>query len=287
MSLRIGVNTVDAVLDQYQRDLSALYPMGEVRAITCAVFHAKLGWDSAELSLRRGSALSESEILSVYLPLKRLRTGEPLQYVLGAVDFHGVPLSVDARVLIPRPETEELVDLIIRSRDNAPHDILDIGTGSGCIALALKKRFPLAEVIGIDASAAALALASQNSAANGLDVSWSLADVLDPAWEIPLADLVVSNPPYVPLSEEATLAVNVRDHEPRMALFVDDVDPLLFYRVIGQQAFRMLPSGGELWFEGHHVHTPEVGRMLERIGFRSVEVLLDLSGASRFTRAIR
>lgn len=287
MSLRIATNTVEAVLDQYQRDLSPLYTKGEVRAIACAVFFDRLGWDATDLMLKREAALSESELLQVYLPLKRLRTGEPLQYVLGSVEFHGLRINVDPRVLIPRPETEELVDLIIRSRTEAPSRILDIGTGSGCIALALKKAFPRSQVTGIDASPGALATAARNAEANGLSVEWAHVDVLDRAEHLTDCDLIVSNPPYVPRSEETSLSPNVREHEPHLALFVEDVDPLLFYRVIGQRALSLLPSGGELWFEGHHIHTPEVGHMLESLGFAEIRVLKDLSGSPRFIHARR
>lgn len=287
MSLRIATNTVEAVLEQYQRDLSPLYPKGEVRAIACAVFFDRLGWDATDLMLKRENSLSESELLQVYLPLKRLRTGEPLQYVLGSVDFHGLRISVDPSVLIPRPETEELVDLIIRSRTEAPKRILDIGTGSGSIALSLKKAFPAAQVSGIDVSPDALATAGRNAQANELSVEWKRIDVLDALEKLEPCDLIVSNPPYVPRSEEASLAANVREHEPHLALFVEDVDPLLFYRVIAQRALALLPSGGELWFEGHQLHTPEVGRMLEGLGYAEVRVLKDLSGAPRFTHARR
>jgi release factor glutamine methyltransferase len=287
MSLRIATNTVQAVLDQYQRDLSPLYPKGEVRAIACAVFFDRLGWDATDLMVKREAALSESELLKVYLPLKRLRAGEPLQYVLGSVEFHGLRIRVDPSVLIPRPETEELVDLIIRSRTGAPERILDIGTGSGCIALSLKKAFPKAHVQGIDTSPEALATADRNAQANGLSVAWKRIDVLDPLVKLEHCDLIVSNPPYVPRSEEASLASNVREYEPHLALFVEDIDPLLFYRVIAQRAMDMLPSGGDLWFEGHHVHTPEVGRMLEALGYAEVRVLKDLSGAPRFIHARR
>jgi release factor glutamine methyltransferase len=287
MPLRIATNTVDALLDQYQRDLSPLYPKGEVRAIACAVFFARLGWDATDLMVKREAALSESELLQVYLPLKRLRTGEPLQYVLGSVEFHGLRLIVDPSVLIPRPETEELVDLVIRSRNEAPKRILDIGTGSGCIALALKKAFPKAEVCGIDASSEALATAERNAQANSLSVEWARIDVLDRDAKLAPSDLIVSNPPYVPRSEEASLATNVREYEPHLALFVDNVDPLLFYRVIGQRALTLLPPGGELWFEGHHIHTPEVGRTLEGLGYTAVRVLNDLGGTPRFIHARR
>lgn len=287
MSIRIAVNTVDAVLDQYQQDLSALYPKGEIRAIACAVFHDRLGWDASEIMLNRETSLSESELLTVYLPLKRLRIGEPLQYVLGSVDFRGLCIHVDPSVLIPRPETEELVDLIIRSRKGFPARILDIGAGSGCIALALKKAFPKAEVTGIDASADAIATAERNARANGLAVDWKCIDILDPAVELGACDLLVSNPPYVPRAEEASLSTNVREHEPHLALFVEDIDPLLFYRVIAQRALDMLPVSGELWFEGHHIHSPAVGRLLEDLGFGAVRVLNDLSGAPRFVHAVR
>lgn len=287
MSLRIATNSVDAVLEQYQRDLSPLYANGEVRAIACTVFFHRLGWDATDLMVKRETSLSESELLQVYLPLKRLRKGEPLQYVLGSVEFHGVQIHVNPSVLIPRTETEELVDLIIRLRTEPPKRILDIGTGSGCIALALKKAFPEAIVHGIDVSPEALAIAEGNSQANKLLVEWRRTDVLDPDAELEPYDLIVSNPPYVPRSEEASLADNVREHEPHLALFVEDVDPLLFFRAIARRALNVLPSGGELWFEGHHIHTPEVGRMLEGIGYAQVSMHKDLSGMPRFIHARR
>lgn len=287
MSLRIATNTVEALLDQYQRDLSVLYPESEVRAIVRAVFFVRLGWEATDLMVKRGSFLSESELLQVYLPLKRLRTGEPLQYVLGSVEFHGLRISVDPSVLIPRPETEELVDLIIRSRTQGPERIIDIGTGSGCIALALKRAFPKSDVLGIDISTDALATAEANARTNGLSIRWLEMDISNMDARLEPCDLVVSNPPYVPRSEASTLVANVREHEPHLALFVDDLDPLLFYRVIGQRSLKLLPRGGELWFEGHHAHTAEVGRLLESLGYADVRVLMDLSGSPRFIHARR
>lgn len=286
--VRIATNTVEDVLVQYREDLAALYPQSEVRAITCAVFHDRLGWDAVDLMLNRQAALSESELLGVYLPLKRLRTGEPLQYVLGHVDFHGLRIKVDPSVLIPRPETEELVDLIIRSRTTTPQRIIDIGTGSGCIALAIKKAFPQAEVFGLDISQRALETARHNGMLNRLEVRWAVADVLDERCMLPArSDLIVSNPPYIPRADASTLHHHVRDHEPHEALFVDGEDPLRFYRAIADHALTALVAGGELWFEGHHIHTPAVGTLLEATGFSSVRVLNDLSGAPRFIHAVR
>lgn len=274
-----------SVLEQYTSQLADLYSVGEVRAIASAVFADRLGWDRAQMEIRKFESLSESELLKVYLPLKRLRAGEPMQYVLGEVDFHGLRLQVGPGVLIPRPETEELVDHIVRS-GITPSQVLDIGTGSGCIALALKRAFPGARVQGADVSSVALEIARRNAALNGLDVEWIAHNITTDE----LAgsyDLIVSNPPYVPRTEEASLTVQVRDHEPHLALFVDDEDPLLFYRIIGAKAFRVLGDGGHLWFEGHWAHSHDVGQMLTRIGFASVQVMDDLSGNPRFIHAQR
>lgn len=293
MTMRVATNTVEAVLDQYHEDLDPLYARSEVRAIVCAVFFERLGWDAGDLMMDRARTLSESELLQVYLPLKRLRTGEPLQYVLGHVEFHGLTLAVDKRVLIPRPETEELVDRIIRQHTRPPARILDLGTGSGCIALALKKAFLKAHVTGIDISTDALDVARANSERLGLDVDWRPGDVLDldlgPFLEAPAAGstLLVSNPPYIPRSEEQELAPNVRAHEPHVALFVDDADPLLFARAIGRRALPWMRTGDSLWLEGHYVHTLPTLGLLRSLGFPHVHMARDLSGHPRFIHAVK
>lgn len=287
MDVRVATNTVRAVVDLYRRDLAEMYPEGEVRAMVRAVFQDRLGWGPVELMSRHDSALSESEILRVHLPLDRLRRGEPLQYVLGHTLFHGLHLEVGPSVLIPRPETEELVDLIIRSCRVPPRCIIDIGTGSGCIALALKQRFPTALVIGIDVSDGALAVASANAARNGLDVEWEQLDVLQEGIRLPAADLIVSNPPYVPLTELDTLAPNVRDHEPHLALFVDDADPLRFHRAIARHALNALDPDGALWFEGHHLNVLAGAEMLRELGFPRTTTAMDLGGLPRFIHARR
>jgi release factor glutamine methyltransferase len=205
---------------------------------------------------------------------------------LGSVQFHGVGLEVAPAVLIPRPETEELVQHIIEEAQ-VPIRIVDIGTGSGCIALALKRAFPNASVVGIDISEEALAVARRNATRNGLDVEWIQADVLDPSFVLPSADLVVSNPPYVPRSEEASLSPQVRDFEPHMALFVADNDPLLFFHVIAKQAVKVLPAGGRLFFEGHYLHAAAVEELLWGMDYREVSIVNDLSGNPRFIRAER
>jgi release factor glutamine methyltransferase len=284
--MRTADNRVNTVLQLYGNSLGDRYSEGEVKVMVRQVFHAALGWDAAQLALHRDQTLSESELLKVYEPLKRLAAGEPLQYVLGRVQFHGMDLHVGAGVLIPRPETEELVERIIRS-GASPRTVVDVGTGSGCIALALKRAFPEAHVVAIDVSAEALRIARGNAEALGLAISWVQADVLAAGFEPPACDLLVSNPPYVTRSEADTLAPEVRDHEPHLALFVPDEDPLLFYRVLAHHALQRLVPGGALWFEGHRDHVHDVGRLLSGMDFTRVEVLLDMSGAPRFIHAQR
>ncbi len=285
--MRVADNRVISVLTQYRDQLGGLYADGELKAIMRAVFQDRLGWDAAQLELRKTDVISESDLLKVYLPLKRLRAGEPLQLVLGKVDFHGIPIRVTADVLIPRPETEELVERIIEHRFRPTH-VVDVGTGSGCIALALKRRLPSAHVTGIDVSPAALAVAKSNGDLNGLVLDWRCEDVLGRGGYLPGGtDLVVSNPPYIPRSEAAEMAQHVVDYEPHVALFTPDEDPLLFFRAIGAEAFKVLPVGGQLWFEGHWKYAAAVGAMLSDLGFPVVEVIKDLSGHDRFIHAER
>jgi release factor glutamine methyltransferase len=285
--MRVANNTVGSVLDLYGAELHARYGNAEARAIARTLFQELFGWDVAQLNDKRASELSESELLKVYLPLRRLREGEPLHYVLGHAWFMGMRLQVSPAVLIPRPETEELVDHIGK-RDRVFQRIADIGTGSGCIAIALHRMYPEAEVFGLDISEEALRIAGANASVFDVQVEWQRYDVLDPTTPLPAAcDLVVSNPPYIPRGEELSLAEHVRDHEPHIALFVDNADPLLFYRAIALKAQQALVFGGELWFEAHFQHAHAVGELLRAMAFVDVRVFNDLSGSPRFIHGIR
>ena len=287
MGIRTGDNKVDSVLRQYYEQLASEYDVGEIKAIARTVFHHNLGWDPAQMELRRFESLHESDLLKVYMPLKRLRCGEPLQYILGKVEFHGLKIAVTPDVLIPRPETEELVELIFRNV-RAAKLIVDVGTGSGCIALALKQCFPKARVIGIDVSEKALAVARANGDALGIEVEWQRADALDSAFELPRdADLIVSNPPYIPEQEAGALLARVRAREPYIALFAPDGDPLAFYRAIGSAASHALAGDGQLWFEAHYRLAQESADALRALGFSEVQVIPDISGNDRFIRAAR
>ena len=285
--MRVATNTVGSLLDLYRSELTPVFGAAEARAVVRFVFEHAFGWDQAQVEANRTTTLSESELLKVYTPLTRLRNGEPLQYVLGHVRFMGMDIGVAPGVLIPRPETEELVDLIQRNGRTYAR-VLDIGTGSGCIALALKKHVPNAVVMGMDVSSDALSIARRNGEVLGLPVEWIQQDVLDPSAAIPSQlDLIVSNPPYVPRSEEVSLDPHVRYHEPHLALFVEDADPLLFYRVIAQRAWDLLVPSGELWFEGHYQYAEAVADMVKTQGYSNVRLLHDLSGSPRFIHAHR
>lgn len=222
------------------------------------------------------------------LVARRLRR-EPVQYVLGHADFFGLRLRVTPAVLIPRPETEEVAEEALRRLEGceAPW-VLDVGTGSGALALALKRRRPDAEVFACDVSEDALAVAAANAERLGLTVAFVRADVLDPLFThaAPRAfDLVVSNPPYVPLAERAALAPEVRDHEPAEALFVPGSDPLLFYRALAAHARDLLKPGGRLVVETHADYGGDVQALFAASGLTDVTLRRDLAGRPRIVGA--
>lgn len=213
---------------------------------------------------------------------ERLTSGEPMQYVIGRTDFFGREFKVDSRVLIPRPETEELVDRIRRTESDVQR-ILDVGTGSGCIAITLALELPTAEVAAIDLSADALEVARHNAAQLGAKVDFRAGDALssfDRLFDKPF-DVVVSNPPYVPESDRKTMHCNVLEHEPEMALFVPDEDPLRFYRAIAQTSWRLLREGGALYFEIYHALADEMQSLVEQMGYEEVMIFCDLQEKPR------
>ena len=220
--------------------------------------------------------------------LERLVSGEPFQYVMGQTEFCGLPFKVTPAVLIPRPETEELVTSIIA--ENAGRtglSVLDIGTGSGAIAVTLAKKLPGAMVTALDVSDDALAVASENAEANNVSVSFLKFDILGDAALPGRYDLIVSNPPYVPERDKAVMHRNVLEHEPALALFVPDDRPLLFYEAIAEKAVTALNAGGRLYLETYEDYHPELKQLLENYGFVNIESRHDLFGRSRFVVATK
>jgi len=221
--------------------------------------------------------------------LADLQTGKPIQYVLGYTLFCDLKIEVDNKVLIPRPETEEMVDHIVRSIIRPVRRIIDLGTGSGCIALALKAHFPEADVWGVDFKAEALSQAAWNSRLNSLSVNWKNMDLLNPdSTDLDeLYDLVVSNPPYVRLSEKKSMPYNVTGFEPDAALFVADDDPLIFFRAIASFCKTHLAGNGEVWVEINEMLGKETAGVFKNEGFGRVEILRDIHEKERYIHASR
>jgi len=252
----------------------------------------------AKLLIEELTGLGVAQLLTKFILLEQnqetqlanwvleLKGGKPWQYVLGWAPFDGLRLSVGPSVLIPRPETEELVMLASQGLVNGPLNLLDLCTGSGCIAIALKNRFPQALVEGWDISAEALALAQQN--AGLMDVKFSLQDVLTYQGALqPTYQLIISNPPYIKPSEAKLMASNVLDYEPHLALFTPEEDPLLFYTSIAQLGQNLLTNGGTLWLECNEAHTEDVLRLLVNLNYSNVKTYIDFRDKPRFVSGIR
>lgn len=262
-------------------DLSAVYPAPEAEAIARALFEFYHNLDRTDLYLDPHAEIGENRALES--AVRQVVNGRPWQYATGEASFCGLPLAVDERVLIPRPETEELVRWIVDDHRGAAPKILDVGTGSGAIAIALMRGLPGSEAIAIDVSDDALDLARENAGRCGVGIRFERCDILHekPAGKF---DVVVSNPPYVRLSERAAMRGNVLDYEPHAALFVPDDDPLLFYRAIAGWGFRGLTPGGRLYFEINEAFGPETAQLLAGLGYHEVELRQDLFGKDRMVK---
>lgn len=217
-----------------------------------------------------------------------LSAGRPAQYITGCADFCGMSFEVEEGVLIPRPETEELVDWVVG--ETAPGAaLLDVGTGSGAIAVALAKRIADSEVWAVDLSERAVLAASRNAFANDVRITLLLHDILAEAdpWGAESFDAVVSNPPYIPQRDKSEMHVNVTDYEPHEALFVPDDDPLLFYRTIARKGLRLLKGGGRLYFEIYEHASAEIAALLAQMGYEGVEVRRDINDRERMVKAVK
>ena len=268
-------------------ELRQIYTENESDSITRIILD-HIGYPLKETLLRSDLVPAPSVIKQINDILTDLRTGKPIQYVLGYTFFCDLKIEVDNNVLIPRPETEEMVDHIVRSGIQPVRRIIDLGTGSGCIAMALKARFPDADVRGVDLKAEALSLAARNSLLNDLQVNWQKMDLLDLDRLDPdeQFDLVVSNPPYVRLCEKKSMAFNVTGFEPDAALFVEDEDPLIFYRAIASFCKTHLTGTGEAWVEINEMLGKETAGIFKKEGFSRVQILRDIHEKDRYVHAV-
>lgn len=281
--------TYGEVAREARRRLAAVYPPGEAAMMVRIIFEQLKGFSQVDMIVNDAKPCSAFISGEADKAVRRLLDGEPIQYIYGTARFCGLDIAVSRAVLIPRPETEELVDSIV-SRYGSRRDlrVLDVGTGSGCIAVALARALPFAEVDAIDISADALAVARSNAKRLKVSVDFRIADALAmTAPPAPLYDIIVSNPPYIAESERAAMEPNVLLHEPHAALFVPDSDPLRFYRAISRYAVGALSPGGTLWFEINPLFAREVKALLRDDGFDDVVLCADAQKLTRFARATK
>ena len=267
--------------------LKDIYPPEEVRALTMLICCDILGFDALDIYMGKDIILSECKQRELENIIFRLQKNEPIQYIRGIAEFYGRQFRVAPGVLVPRPETSELVDLIIKENPEAK-SILDIGTGSGCISISLSKELPDAMVTAWDISEEALEIARWNNERLSGRVIFEKQDVLsDSGSETQRYDVIVSNPPYVTEKEKADMDPNVLEWEPDLALFVPDDDPLLFYRHIVVLAQKLLNQGGKLYFEINQAYGAEMVRLLEMNHYHNIRVIKDLFENDRIVTANR
>ncbi|MEI6141412.1 MAG: peptide chain release factor N(5)-glutamine methyltransferase [Mariniphaga sp.] len=270
----------------FQR-LSALYAKEELESITKLIYEKVLGLTRLQVYLNQHETISATNLVQIKEIIRRLAQFEPIQYILGETDFYGLKFIVNQDVLIPRPETEEIVEWIVKDYQNLDPQILDIGTGSGCIPVSLLKNLPEAYAEAWDISQEALEISKMNASLNQVDIGFFYADVLNSVFpeHQKLYDIIVSNPPYVAQSEQSQMLKNVTDYEPGLALFVPDSDPLVFYRLIADIAISRLKPDGNLYFEINERFGNEVVELLTIKGFSNVVLKKDINGKDRMVKA--
>ena len=277
--------------NHFINSLEGLYPIEELKSFFYLLAGKYLNLSRINIALQLNNELTHEEQSSFYQAADRLRNHEPIQYILGETEFFGMPITVNKQVLIPRPETEELVSWIIEDVDKNEATILDIGTGSGCIAISLAKKLNNAVVSAIDISTRAIEVAKKNTLINNVNIEFSRVDVLNfeadldlhHKWESKF-DIIVSNPPYVRMQEKKLMKLNVIDHEPDIALFVEDDDPLLFYKRISELSRQYLKHNGTLYLEINEYLGVEMEKMLNEAGFKHVELKKDMFGKNRMIK---
>lgn len=259
-------------------ELSPLYDEKEVESFFYIVLDCFHQLKRIDLALNPDLEMDSLQLLRWESVVIELKKQKPIQYILGETEFYGLPFLVNENTLIPRPETEELVDLISKENQNQSSEIkiVDIGTGSGCIAISLAKNLPNAKVSAIDVSEKALATAEKNSEINQVKVNFILKNILETDDLEEQFDVIVSNPPYVRMLEKAEIKPNVLEYEPHLALFVDDNDALLFYRKIAQLALKNLTHRGKLYFEINQYLGKETVELLKDLGFKNVRLIKDI-----------
>jgi len=289
--MRIAGNKLKHIIDFFHSELRDAYPSSEVEAMMNTAVEQVLGFSKTEILQKKEENINQSDLLKLYDCAKALKKNIPLQYILGESWFYNLKFKVDKNVLIPRPETEELVDLILKENKTAT-SILDIGTGSGCIPIALKKNLPNAEIFACDISADALSIAKKNAEMNNAEVHFFETNILEEKHlekkTGKFFEIIVSNPPYIKESEKISIEKNVLEHEPHLALFVDGEDNIIFYKKIIDLCDESLAKKGRLYFELNPLTAEEVNDYAKSTKLFETSLLIkDMSGALRFFKAVK
>ena len=298
------MKTIRDVFIAYKKGLNNLYGANEAETITLIAVSELCGFSNAKIKAFPELELTSEQSEKLNDILNQLKTGKPIQYILGKTEFYGLPFNVNSSVLIPRPETEELVDWVISSVDSGQWAVgggqsavgsgqwaagsgLDIGTGSGCIAISLKKHLPNAKVFAVDISVEALKTAKENAKLNDVEIDFIEADILNLKSEIEHSkfEIIISNPPYVTLQDKTKMHTNVIDFEPHTALFVPENDPLVFYKAIADFAVNNLAPNGLLFFEINESYGEQIVELLHDKGFKNIALRKDMSGRDRMVKA--
>lgn len=286
--MTINIQTIKSIKPYLVKELQNLYSEPEISALANIIIKTAFKSIKLHIPMISESVITQKQASEITRICKELKTGKPIQYILGETNFYNCVIKVNSNTLIPRPETEELVDLIVKENKGFRGAILDVGTGSGCIAIALAVNLPGTGVTGIDISDGALAVAKENAILNKVTVSFLKTDILNfDIQSLKRAEIVVSNPPYIRESEKKYIASNVLDFEPHTALFVPDSDPLKYYLATLNLAEFILLQGGKIYFEINEAMGEEMTQLLNSKNYSGIEIINDLNGKKRIIKGIR
>jgi len=291
----VNIQTIKEIRFYLKKELEELYPLHEINAMSAIILKDVLQSPHLHNLALPETPIQKKHVQSITRICRELKKGRPLQYILGYTEFYNCTIRVDQNTLIPRPETEELVDLIIKENRGFTGTVMDAGTGSGCIAIALAINLSGTKVTGFDISEGAIKKAKENASLNHAEVTFLVADIFDPApfllknsgaGLLNNPGLIVSNPPYVRSSEKKLMAENVLGHEPQGALFVPDSDPLIYYRALVKLASAILVPPGKIYFEINEAMGKPICELLTTSGYISVEIIKDLNNKERIIKGI-
>lgn len=281
------MQTILSLKQLIRKELSSIYSLGEINSFIYIIFEQVLSYKKIDTNINNKEIVNEESLKIIYKIVERLKNNEPIQYIFGETDFYDLEFKLNKDTLIPRPETEELVDLIIKENFDKNISILDIGTGSGCIAISLKKNLPISKVSAIDISSNAILMAEENAKRYNLELNFIEDNILNPSKKYPIYDIIVSNPPYIRNSEKRLMLNNVLEYEPHRALFVEDLDPLIFYREIAIFGKQHLSQNGVIYFEINENLSLETKNLLEDLGYNEISIIKDINDRDRIIKAKR